>query len=299
MGGTAGSGGGRIDSRRPRERRLEVGAGFVSLPCSWLSKESGTARTELSCSAAWSPRYLTCSYGQALAAVSAARGELGRLGVAHRRPDDYFAEMLKSDGHMQKIKDKLILEQKKMTAVENRKKDKAGSMFSKQVAAEKVKAKAADKRSQLDNIKQWRKNKGDARPSLSNDADLEGMMSGKGAAGADRGRGGADRGRGGGGAGARGRSSSGPGGRGSIFKREAKDKKFGFGGKPKHFAKSNDRESAGANTGFSRRDNKAPFFPKRGGGKAGGSAGKGSSRPGKSTRSASRGRAASGRGGKR
>lgn len=44
-----------------------------------------------------------CSYGQALAAVTAARSELERLGTPHRRPDDYFAQMLKSDEHMQKV----------------------------------------------------------------------------------------------------------------------------------------------------------------------------------------------------
>ena len=47
---------------------------------------------------------LICSYGQALAAVAASRSELDRLGIPHRRPDDYFAEMMKSDQHMQKVR---------------------------------------------------------------------------------------------------------------------------------------------------------------------------------------------------
>jgi len=45
-----------------------------------------------------------CSYGQALAAVTVARTELDRLGVPYRRPDDYFAAMLKSDDHMKKVR---------------------------------------------------------------------------------------------------------------------------------------------------------------------------------------------------
>lgn len=48
-------------------------------------------------------------YGQALGAVTAARGELERLGIPHRRPDDYFAEMLKSDAHMQKVRTAVLL----------------------------------------------------------------------------------------------------------------------------------------------------------------------------------------------
>jgi biotin carboxylase len=44
------------------------------------------------------------SYGQALAAMATARGELERQGVPHRRPDDYLAEMLKTDQHMQKVR---------------------------------------------------------------------------------------------------------------------------------------------------------------------------------------------------
>lgn len=41
------------------------------------------------------------SYNQALAAVQIARDELTRLGEPHRRPEDYFADMIKTDSHMQ------------------------------------------------------------------------------------------------------------------------------------------------------------------------------------------------------
>ncbi|RLN94050.1 hypothetical protein BBJ28_00005556, partial [Nothophytophthora sp. Chile5] len=64
-------------------------------------------------------------YNNALASVRLAKARLAREGVAYKRPGDYFAEMLKSDAHMAKVKDKLIYEQKKITAVEERKKSQA------------------------------------------------------------------------------------------------------------------------------------------------------------------------------
>ncbi|POM57374.1 RRNA-processing protein EBP2, partial [Phytophthora palmivora] len=64
-------------------------------------------------------------YNNTLAMVRVAKNRLKKEGVAYKRPDDYFAEMLKSDAHMAKVKDKLIYEQKKITAVEERKKSQA------------------------------------------------------------------------------------------------------------------------------------------------------------------------------
>lgn len=57
-------------------------------------------------------------YNNALAAVHAARGEFSRLGEPYYRPDDYLAEMLKSDDHMRKVKARLVGEQRRMEAVE-------------------------------------------------------------------------------------------------------------------------------------------------------------------------------------
>lgn len=46
---------------------------------------------------------LTSSYRQAQATVLEALPLLNKHGIATRRPDDYFAEMAKSDQHMQKV----------------------------------------------------------------------------------------------------------------------------------------------------------------------------------------------------
>lgn len=47
------------------------------------------------------------------------------------RPDDYFAEMLKSDKHMAKVKDKLIVEKQRMQAFEQRKKAQGKILYTK------------------------------------------------------------------------------------------------------------------------------------------------------------------------
>eukprot|EP00965_Chrysotila_dentata_P182894 6040059-Pleurochrysis_carterae.AAC.1 len=41
-------------------------------------------------------------YKQALEGVQAAQVRMDRLGIPYRRPDDYFAEMAKTDAHMTK-----------------------------------------------------------------------------------------------------------------------------------------------------------------------------------------------------
>ena len=50
-------------------------------------------------------------YNQALGAVRIAQQRFDRLGVPHVRPDDYFAEMVKSDNHMSKVKRRMLQEQ--------------------------------------------------------------------------------------------------------------------------------------------------------------------------------------------
>lgn len=46
---------------------------------------------------------LCCSYRQAQATVLAALPKLHKLQIPTKRPEDYFAEMAKSDQHMQKV----------------------------------------------------------------------------------------------------------------------------------------------------------------------------------------------------
>ncbi|RLN47085.1 hypothetical protein BBJ29_002501 [Phytophthora kernoviae] len=165
-------------------------------------------------------------YNNTLAAVRIAKARLAKEGVAYKRPDDYFAEMLKSDTHMAKVKDKLIYEQKKITAVEERKKSQAHRRVAKEIQAEKVKERNQQKKDTLEAVKQWKKRKGNDKRSGLNDDDndqLDSIMSGK------RKHGGNDR--------------DDPKKKPRVnHKRESKDAKFGFGGKHRH-AKSNTKDS--------------------------------------------------------
>jgi len=211
--------------------------------------------------------------------VAAARAELERLGVAHRRPDDFFAEMLKSDEHMQKvrsaaappfsrisppcararcpaaagpvlttarapaaapqIKDKVLTEQRKMSAVESRRKQRDNLKHVKEVASERIKAKAAEKRAHTDTLKQWKRHRGDAEHAgASRERALEAAV--------------APPGRGGGGAGGS-RAPPRPGAQ--SFRRKGKESKYGHGGQ-KRYLKDNTARSSGDFRAFSASRNK-------------------------------------------
>ena len=45
----------------------------------------------------------TLFYNLTLHSVKGGRQQLEKIGVKHRRPEDFFAEMLKSDDHMKKV----------------------------------------------------------------------------------------------------------------------------------------------------------------------------------------------------
>ncbi|KAG6623153.1 RRNA-processing protein EBP2 [Phytophthora cinnamomi] len=172
-------------------------------------------------------------YNNTLAAVRLAKDRLKAQGVAYKRPDDYFAEMLKSDAHMAKVKDKLIYEQKKISAVEERKKSQAHRKVAKEIQAEKVKERNQQKKDTLEAVKQWKKRKGaDKGGKLKDDDDgeLDSIIGGKRKhAGADRDA-----------------ANKKP----RVNKaREAKNAKFGFGGKRRH-AKSNTKESTNDMSSF-------------------------------------------------
>ena len=57
-------------------------------------------------------------YNHALAATYIGYDKLRRANVPVRRPNDYFCENIKTDAHMGKIKDRLILEEKKIQSFE-------------------------------------------------------------------------------------------------------------------------------------------------------------------------------------
>ncbi len=59
-------------------------------------------------------------YNQALEAAKTAIGRFEEAGLTWQRPPDYYAEMVKSDEHMAKVKEQLLFEQKQIEESEKR-----------------------------------------------------------------------------------------------------------------------------------------------------------------------------------
>lgn len=80
------------------------------------------------------------------------------------RPDDFLAEMLKSDGHMAQVKSRLLKQQVKIKTFEEKKQRTENKKFHKALKDFKMKAKHAEKRdnmSKISELKQRIKEKGD------------------------------------------------------------------------------------------------------------------------------------------
>ena len=84
-----------------------------------------------------------CSADQALATVLRARALLLPLGP-FTRPHDYFADMLKSDAHMQRLQASLVAEATDLQAREARQRQRALKQVGKAVQVAKRQAKEAD-----------------------------------------------------------------------------------------------------------------------------------------------------------
>lgn len=91
-------------------------------------------------------------YKQCLSAVKDARGRLKKEGVPFSRPADYFAEMVKSDEHMGKIKQKLIDEAAGKKASAEARKQRDLKKFGKQVQVAKMQERAKEKRDTMEQI---------------------------------------------------------------------------------------------------------------------------------------------------
>lgn len=213
-------------------------------------------------------------YKQTLLAASKARHQIVNvLKLPFDRPDDYFAEMVKTDAHMARIRTRLIQERESMKASEEAKKLREAKKFGKKVQVSKLLEREKEKQSTLAKLKELRKKKkGSANSSLEGedgfDIEVESAM-----------------------ADSKSNSRSGrhpQGHDGKSKKRMGKDKKFGFGG-PKRFGKSNTKESTD-DFNYSVKKMKRPFNGVSGG-KAGGKVQKGKpTRPGKARRAQAKGR---------
>ena len=62
------------------------------------------------------------------------------------RPSDYFAEMIKSDAHMERIRQRLLDESASIKKSEDKRKEREGKKFGKQVQIEKLKEREKSKK---------------------------------------------------------------------------------------------------------------------------------------------------------
>ncbi|KAK8154645.1 eukaryotic rRNA processing protein EBP2-containing protein [Phyllosticta citrichinensis] len=171
-------------------------------------------------------------YKQALAAAKEARGLLRKEGVPFSRPNDFFAEMVKSDEHMGKIKQKLVDEAASKKAATEARKQRDLKKFGKAVQVAKQQERDKAKRETLEKINVLKRKRQGADLENENENDMfdvaleDAAETEKKDKAARRANGVAN------------------------TKRAKKDAKFGFGGK-KRFAKSNDAQSSTDMRGFS------------------------------------------------
>lgn len=215
----------------------------------------------------------TAFYAQSLSAVQAARKQLKKEGVAFTRPTDYFAEMVKTDEHMSKIKAKLMDDAASKKASSEARKQRDLKKFGKQVQNEKLQERAKEKRSLLDKVKVLKRKRaqGDGGEA-DREGDLFDVALDDAAEGDKR-----ERREGGG---RRGRDRDGTMGP----KRIKKNEKFGFGGSKRN-AKRSDAVSTGDMSSYSTKRMKGQSS---GSGRGGGSARGGKQRLGKSRRASNK-----------
>lgn len=99
----------------------------------------------------------TFFYERALESANECVRKLKDLGVPVRRPEDYYAEMVKSDEHMKRVRSELLFEQQQLEVREERRKAREAKKYGKQVQAEKVKQRTLEKKAQIKNLDKWRK----------------------------------------------------------------------------------------------------------------------------------------------
>lgn len=167
-------------------------------------------------------------YRQAQASVLEGIPRLHKLGVKTKRPEDYFAEMAKSDDHMKRVREKLLEKQTIMERREKIRKLRDLRKYGKKVQHQVLEKRQKEKRELLDAVKKFRKGQKEKLDYLDFDTD-EGTATGdkkkkKGTQSKDK--------------------SHIPG-----KKRQYKNLKFGHGGQKKR-SKMNTAESAADMTGF-------------------------------------------------
>lgn len=171
-------------------------------------------------------------YKQALHAAVEGRKLVEASGTPFSRPSDYFAEMVKTDEHMERIRQKLLDETAAIKASEAAKKQRELKKFGKKVQVEKLQERIRNKKEMNERVQGLKRKHGSIDDGTGADDEFDVRLE---EAIADRPS-----------AGKKHAPSTGKGARGTTNKakipRSARDAKYGFGGKKK-YSKSNTAES--------------------------------------------------------
>ena len=151
-------------------------------------------------------------YRLAQGTVTACLPRLQSMSIKTRRPDDYFAEMAKSDVHMKKVRQKILSKQMSAERSEKAKKMRELRKYGKKVQQEVLLKRQKEKKEMIESVKKYRKGQAGAEA-------LSFLDDNKGGKGQQKGKDGQ-----------------------KNPKREFKNKKFGFGGQKKR-SKLNTKES--------------------------------------------------------
>ncbi|CAA0813962.1 Probable rRNA-processing protein EBP2 homolog [Striga hermonthica] len=166
-------------------------------------------------------------YTQALEGARLAFTKFQSAGLPFLRPADYYAEMVKTDTHMEKVKGRLLVEKKKAEEAEERKKARENKKLAKEIQAQKQKERAKQKKEDIESVKNWRKQRKQSGFAGGEDGDFSrAFEDGKSFERSSKKRPGVGPGDRSGGKG-----KFGKGTKGSGKKREFRDSKFGFGGR--------------------------------------------------------------------
>ncbi|KAK4137920.1 Ebp2-domain-containing protein [Trichocladium antarcticum] len=198
---------------------------------------------------------------QSLEAARQGRALLRKENVPFTRPTDYFAETVRSDETMEKVKAKMVEEATAKKASAEARKQRDLKKFGKQVQVQKQQERAKQKRDTLDKIKDLKRKRQDGGSAALGATEVDDLFD----VAVDNELGNSS---------SKKRSAPGGGRDGPNSKRQKKDSKFGFGGK-KRFAKSNDAKSAGDLSGFSAKRMKSGGSGDRDGPRGGGGGGGG------------------------
>lgn len=96
-------------------------------------------------------------YRVAQSAVLEAIPKLHELGIPTKRPNDYFAEMIKSDAHMAKVRENIVVNSKRLELREKARQLREQRKFGKQQQKEILEARRTEKKKHMEALKAAKK----------------------------------------------------------------------------------------------------------------------------------------------